>query len=334
MANYYTPLKHRSNLKERFRDRLADKENWSPVQHFEKNFNTLPDTPFHRTEATPTSWVNRYYEEQTPCKRASREDMARHASEREALESPVVKDLKTLQILSEMLLKICAVIMMALSGDWVEGVCLQVCRTTEEEKRIQKWKNSLGKKSIKKSASVGLLQVYFFDSNGRIEYVKVTNERVRQLLVDVPVDCNENSSKRKQIPNPTKWLRVCNQSGNRSKADAFERLSTAIRQEDPDVLRALLAAGMSPHFRDEKSLRSLLHVAVESCGFLQRASKGLQRCITYLLEAGTNVDACDGEGITSIHLACAYNQTEIASLLLDAGACATKKDYIGLNARY
>jgi ankyrin repeat protein len=91
------------------------------------------------------------------------------------------------------------------------------------------------------------------------------------------------------------------------------------------VLRALLAAGASPHAWNAAG-RTPLHVA---------AGAGSTGCVEALLEAGADVDAPMALGIcdTAVHAAAAGGHAAALRALVDAGACFEGKNGAGKTPR-
>jgi uncharacterized protein len=102
-------------------------------------------------------------------------------------------------------------------------------------------------------------------------------------------------------------------SASRAQINVFgsywENVARAARQNDPAMVRSLVANDANPNQTDEDQ-RTALHYA---------AMNGNLTIIAILIKAGAKLDIRDKLGDTALHLAADRNQVEAAKLLLDVG---------------
>ncbi len=99
-----------------------------------------------------------------------------------------------------------------------------------------------------------------------------------------------------------------NPNATSSYFGSFYALHAAAQEGRLENIRLLLAAGANVNqFNDEPTCVTALHVAAENA-------------VSFLLEAGADVNAAASEGVTPLHAAAYRGELDIARMLLEAGA--------------
>ena len=103
-------------------------------------------------------------------------------------------------------------------------------------------------------------------------------------------------------------------------ADGWRAVIWAVRQDQPDILRALLAAGADPNapVTGRNGWTPLMH-AIHTRQSAESATTRLG-AIQALLDAGADPNARSRKGGTPLIMAAGYGATDMVELLLDAGA--------------
>ncbi|KAJ8263389.1 hypothetical protein COCON_G00158460 [Conger conger] len=100
-----------------------------------------------------------------------------------------------------------------------------------------------------------------------------------------------------------------------------KQLYLSAKQGEIQKVLLMLVDGLDPNFKMEnQSRRTPLHVAAQA---------GHREICHILLQAGANLDMCDGDQRTSLMLACENNHLETVKYLLRAGAITSHKDLDG-----
>ncbi|WP_395736248.1 ankyrin repeat domain-containing protein [Prosthecobacter sp.] len=116
---------------------------------------------------------------------------------------------------------------------------------------------------------------------------------------------------------------------NAANEVGYTALMAAARGEQCEIIHLLLLRGWTANFPDHRGLTAL-HWAVA-----QPASdpKRQVACVTALVDAGADVNACSAEGVSVLMNAAWFGNGHAVKHLLQAGADASHKDTDGRTAR-
>ena len=145
----------------------------------------------------------------------------------------------------------------------------------------------------------------------------VTAEGTEGYLADRRSDCSVFWGGRP--PRPPSFERL---GDNWGKGSPVESIHDAASRGDVEAVRRLLASGASPDSFDpevDPESPAAWETPILALCKVRRFTAGCAACLELLRDAGADLEATDGYGLTPLHYAARRGDTKIVSLLVDAG---------------
>ena len=124
---------------------------------------------------------------------------------------------------------------------------------------------------------------------------------------------------------------------NWGKGSPVESIHDAASRGDVEAVRRLLASGASPDSFDpevDPESPAAWETPILALCKVRRFTAGCAACLELLRDAGADLEATDGYGLTPLHYAARRGDTKIASLLVEAGVDVDAKTPDGDTALY
>ena len=121
------------------------------------------------------------------------------------------------------------------------------------------------------------------------------------------------------------------------KDSPVESIHDAASRGDVEAVRRLLASGASPNSFDpevDPESPAAWETPILALCKVRRFTDGCAACLELLRDAGADLEATDGYGLTPLHYAARRGDTKIASLLVEAGVDVDAKTPDGDTALY
>lgn len=128
------------------------------------------------------------------------------------------------------------------------------------------------------------------------------------------------------LRNTVQWLLSLNVDINASDKRYGSALQAAASRGHIKTLRLLIESGADVNISGGKYFYAII-IAVKIC-----PPERLKEVIGILLEAGADIDSCDGDGRNALHYASLTGLTEAAAFLIQHGACIDASDRNGWTA--
>ena len=109
---------------------------------------------------------------------------------------------------------------------------------------------------------------------------------------------------------------------NGGKGSPVESIHDAASRGDVEAVRRLLASGASPNSFDpevDPESPAAWETPILALCNVRRFTDGCAACLELLRDAGADLEATDGYGLTPLHYAARRGDTKMVSLLVDAG---------------
>ena len=145
----------------------------------------------------------------------------------------------------------------------------------------------------------------------------VTVEGTEGYLADRRSDCSPFWGGRP--PRPPSFERL---GDNWGKGSPVESIHDAASRGDVEAVRRLLASGVSPNSFDpevDPESPAAWETPILALCNVRRFTDGCAACLELLRDAGADLEATDGYGLTPLHYAARRGDTKMVSLLVEAG---------------